>query len=111
MDGVDALSHLRDAVAARPPLPPVTGRGAGMIAAAIILPVVVSIWTGLRIWTRRIRELSIFFTEDILCYLGLVRIPLSCSNLTRPPSNQKARSLTGLWQSIMFAVCYFFLFC
>lgn len=78
MESLGSLLRLRAAAntgaepAAHVPLPPIVGKGAGMIAASIILSVFVSLWTCLRVWTRKIRALSSFFVEDILCYLGLV---------------------------------------
>ncbi|OAA81194.1 hypothetical protein LEL_00739 [Akanthomyces lecanii RCEF 1005] len=51
--------------------PPVTPAGAGLIATAIIMPVVATLWTILRIWTRKIRGVSTWFMEDILCYLAV----------------------------------------
>ncbi len=57
--------------------PPVTPAGAGLIATAIIMPVVATLWTILRIWTRKIRGVSTWFMEDILCYLAVV-----CRNAT-----------------------------
>ncbi|OAA40817.1 hypothetical protein BBO_05874 [Beauveria brongniartii RCEF 3172] len=51
--------------------PPVTSAGAGLIATAIIMPVFATLWTILRIWTRKIRGVSAWFTEDVLCYLAV----------------------------------------
>ncbi|PQK10031.1 hypothetical protein BB8028_0002g03550 [Beauveria bassiana] len=51
--------------------PPVTSAGAGLIATAIIMPVFATLWTILRIWTRKIRGVSTRFTEDVLCYLAV----------------------------------------
>ena len=54
--------------------PPVTTQGGiALIVVAVLMPIVATIWTVLRIWTRRIRQLSPFLTEDVLCYLSLVR--------------------------------------
>lgn len=58
--------------------PPVSGRGAGLIITNCVMPVIVTLWTCLRVWTRRIKEISPLQTEDILCYLAVV----SC----RPPT-------------------------
>lgn len=58
--------------------PPVTTEsGVALIVVAVIMPIIATVWTVLRIWTRRIRGLSPFLTEDVLCYLGLVRSPSS----------------------------------
>lgn len=54
--------------------PPVTTQsGVALVVVAVIMPLIATVWTVLRIWTRRIRGLSPFLTEDVLCYLGLVR--------------------------------------
>ncbi|KAI0533790.1 GPCR, PTH11-type [Xylaria digitata] len=44
---------------------------ASIITLVTIMATIVSLWVGLRVWARRIRKLSIFFTEDILCYIAL----------------------------------------
>lgn len=48
---------------------------ASIIALVTVMVTIVSLWVGLRVWARRIRKLSIFFTEDILCYIALVCLP------------------------------------
>lgn len=53
--------------------PPITSSGAGLIATAIVMPAVATLWTVLRVWTRKIRGVSSFYREDVLCYLALVR--------------------------------------
>lgn len=58
--------------------PPVTSAGAGLIATAIIMPVFATLWTILRMWTRKIRGVSAWFTEDVLCYLAVVRSIGTC---------------------------------
>ncbi|ATY63951.1 integral membrane [Cordyceps militaris] len=51
--------------------PPITPAGAGLIATAIIMPVIATLWTMVRVWTRKLRRVSAWFTEDILCYLAV----------------------------------------
>ncbi|KAI1288783.1 hypothetical protein F5Y03DRAFT_379156 [Xylaria venustula] len=45
---------------------------ASIIALVTVMVTIVSLWVGLRVWARRIRKLSIFLTEDILCYIALI---------------------------------------
>ncbi|KAF2963421.1 hypothetical protein GQX73_g10142 [Xylaria multiplex] len=45
---------------------------ASIIALVTVMVTIVSLWVGLRVWARRIRKLSIFFAEDILCYVALI---------------------------------------
>lgn len=49
-------------------LPP----GLGVIVATVIMTGLDLWWTYMRVWARRQRDLSLFNTEDILCYLALV---------------------------------------
>ncbi|TQV96200.1 integral membrane protein [Cordyceps javanica] len=52
--------------------PPITSAGAGLIATAVIMPVVATLWTILRVWTRKIRGVSALLIEDLLCYLAVL---------------------------------------
>lgn len=52
--------------------PPITSAGVGVLIVSVLMPLVATGWTGLRVWTRRLRGISPFLLEDILCYLGLV---------------------------------------
>lgn len=52
--------------------PPITSAGVGVLIVSVLMPLIATGWTGLRVWTRRLRGISPFLLEDILCYLGLV---------------------------------------
>ncbi|PNP56713.1 hypothetical protein THARTR1_03409 [Trichoderma harzianum] len=51
--------------------PPITSAGVGVLIVSVLMPLVATGWTGLRVWTRRLRGISPFLLEDILCYLGV----------------------------------------
>ncbi|RFU79629.1 integral membrane [Trichoderma arundinaceum] len=52
--------------------PPITGSGLDVVILSVLLPLLATAWTGLRIWTRRLRGISLLFLEDILCYISLL---------------------------------------
>ncbi|EHK21742.1 uncharacterized protein TRIVIDRAFT_70756 [Trichoderma virens Gv29-8] len=52
--------------------PPITSAGVGVLIVSVLMPLIATVWTGLRVWTRRLRGISPFLLEDILCYLGLL---------------------------------------
>jgi hypothetical protein len=52
--------------------PPITSSGLVVVILSVLLPLLATAWTGLRIWTRRLRGISLLFLEDILCYISLV---------------------------------------
>ncbi|KAM6478564.1 GPCR, PTH11-type [Trichoderma sp. SZMC 28011] len=52
--------------------PPITSAGVGVLIVSVLMPLIATGWTGLRVWTRRLRGISPFLLEDILCYLGLL---------------------------------------
>lgn len=52
--------------------PPITSSGLGVVILSVLLPLLATAWTGLRMWTRRLRGISLFLSEDILCYISLV---------------------------------------
>lgn len=54
--------------------PPITSSGLGIVILSVLLPLLATAWTGLRIWTRRMRGISLFLSEDILCYISLVSL-------------------------------------
>lgn len=54
--------------------PPLTSAGVDIIILSVVLPLFATAWTGLRIWTRRLRGISILFLEDILCYISVVSL-------------------------------------
>ncbi|KAI0186076.1 integral membrane protein [Xylaria flabelliformis] len=53
---------------------------ASIIALVTVMVTIVSLWVGLRVWARRIRKLSMFFIEDILCYVALIFYYGVCAN-------------------------------
>lgn len=54
--------------------PPITSSGLNVVILSVLLPLLATAWTGLRIWTRRLRGISLLFLEDILCYISLVSL-------------------------------------
>ncbi|KAL0933237.1 uncharacterized protein CTRU02_212200 [Colletotrichum truncatum] len=52
--------------------PPISSAGAALIAVDIVMLLLATSWTGMRIWVRRYKHLSMFMIEDILCYLSLM---------------------------------------
>ncbi|KAL6888001.1 hypothetical protein GGI43DRAFT_430956 [Trichoderma evansii] len=52
--------------------PPITSSGLDVVVLSVLLPLFATAWTGLRIWTRRLRGISLLFLEDILCYISLL---------------------------------------
>jgi hypothetical protein len=57
--------------------PPITRSGLDVVILSVLLPLLATAWTGLRIWTRRLRGISLFFLEDILCYISLVSLHIN----------------------------------
>lgn len=55
--------------------PPITSSGLVVVILSVLLPLLATACTGLRIWTRRLRGISLLFLEDILCYISLVSFP------------------------------------
>lgn len=54
--------------------PPITNSGLVVVILSVLLPLLATAWTGLRIWTRRLRGISLLLSEDILCYISLVSL-------------------------------------
>lgn len=54
--------------------PPITSSGMDVVVLSVMLPLLATAWTALRIWTRRLRGISLLFLEDILCYISLVSL-------------------------------------
>jgi hypothetical protein len=61
--------------------PPITSAGVGVLIVSVLMPLVATGWTGLRVWTRRLRGISPFLLEDILCYIGLVSFLTSIKHM------------------------------
>lgn len=73
-------------------LPPISPKGRAIIAVDGAMLILAILWTAMRVWVRRQKEMSILFVEDIFCYFALVRLgtqrcarPAGFLALTRGP--------------------------
>ena len=54
---------------------PLAVSGRSIIATTVVSLSLALVSVTLRIWARRLRNISIFYSEDIVCYVALVSFP------------------------------------
>lgn len=54
-------------------LPPLFPRGVALVAVDSVMITLLITWTAMRIFAKRVKDLSPLMVGDILCYIALVR--------------------------------------